>query len=105
MWMLGVEPEIGTAQVLSDVQLTVAPFAVPVSSFSADEPVLFNRLFQLALDTTPALSLGAKLPLGWSAPKLILTTRAIAVDTEPVKFTPVLLAPLIVTVVLLGLNM
>src|SRR5437868_6448659 len=97
MWMLPVVPLIGTAQLLLEVQVTVAPLLVLVSSFKAKGAALAlpMALFQLVLATTPALSLAPRLaPL---PTKLMLTARAVAVETAAVKFTPVRLALEMVT--------
>src|SRR4051794_15250700 len=71
---------MGTAQLLLEVHVTVAPLLAPVSSFKAKGAVLalLVALFQLVLAITPALS-----PVPRLAPlptKLMLTARAVVVD-------------------------
>src|SRR5947209_6648403 len=71
---------MGTAQVLLEVQVAVAPLLAPVSSTKAKDPVLALpvALFQLVLATTPALS---PAPMAVPFPtKLMLTARAVVVD-------------------------
>src|SRR4051812_18900507 len=71
---------MGTAQLLSEVQVTVAPLLAPVSSFKAKGALLtlLAALFQLVLATTPALS---EVPMAVPLPtNLMLTARAVVVD-------------------------